>query len=410
MPNSNRRFSHHATRRVAAVSLSLAALGCSHAPVVYPPVKPHYYSLSYETNRNADLGALPRTSQPLAVDAKHVLRRGQRVAFLPPDSCTTDTVSPSGAEDKGTSMLMRCGALVASLEAEVAKAGYSVVSWQALKSSGSSLDRARSLQVDVLFEVNQLSHDVRRAGQSGISNMRFASHTGPDGESPIAVGRPVAQRCGDQLLGLVPPGTEFLSTVNLKATEVATGRALWLYQNTVVELVGGETSSSVRTRYYLAKGERPPPPPFELSAAHTPGVLLTGLGAGALTVGLLFETTDDGAFEPHVPSLLGWGTLSLVGGVGLLILDHMLTAPSYEVPNATYPEPAEVLCVASPIEDPWAAPREARVEAPAESFNFDVKRAAAPGRDEERERSERLTRKSAEDFVAALVEVASRAP
>lgn len=91
-------------------------------------------------------------------------------------------------------MLMKCGALVASLEAEVARAGYSVVSWQAMKSDVASLDRARSLEVVVLFEVNQLSQEVRTAGQAGISNMRFASHAGRNEWSkPIAVSQEDAE-------------------------------------------------------------------------------------------------------------------------------------------------------------------------------------------------------------------------
>lgn len=385
---------------VSLAALATAMLGCVHAPVVYPPIAPLYYSLSYERSRNADLGALPRQSQPLAKDTSQALRRGRRVAFLPPDSCSTETVSPSGAQEKGTSILMRCGALLASLEAEVARAGYSVVSWQAMKSRDASLDRARSLGVDVLFEVNQLSQEVRTAGQSGLSNLRFASHTGPGAEKPIAVSREVARRCGDQILGAVEPGTEYLSTVNLKATEVSSGRAVWLYQNTVVELVGGQTSSTARKRYYLAQGTRPPPPEIQSApGALVPGILFTSVGGPLTLAGI--ATSADG--EEAGPTLMGVGAVALSLGIGLLVLEHHLTEPSREVPATSYPEPAEVLCRGTAVADPWA-PNAERPEAQ-DHYSYDIARSSAPGRDEARERSDRLTRKSAEDFVTALVNV-----
>ena len=179
----------------------LFASGCSHAPVVYPPAPPIYYAVSFERVRTTEAGALPRQSDVLAQDVAHQLKPGQKVAFLPPDSCTTESVSPSGASQNSTSILMRCGALLASLEAEVAKAGYPVVSWQTLKSSGAvgSQERARALGVNILFEVNQLSQESRDPGARQVSNLRFSREEGPGRALPVPVMPDVAERCARQL-------------------------------------------------------------------------------------------------------------------------------------------------------------------------------------------------------------------
>lgn len=388
----------------------LFASGCSHAPVIYPPAPPLYYTVSFETRRTTESGELPPQSDVLAQDAAQLLKPGRKVAFLPPDSCTTESVSPSGAAQDSTSILMRCGALLASLEAEVAKSGYSVVSWQALKSSGAagSQERARAMGVNILFEVNQLSQESREPGARQVSNLRFGREEGPGQALPVPVMPAVAERCAQQLSGLKRTGErEYLSTVNLKAVDVATGRALWLYQNTVVERVGQDEENQTKL-YYRADGVRPPPSPQEESMLGTLGEVFAVGGAVGLGVGAVLSAVDEEEPPSSTP-----GDLMLAGGAGLGVglammgLDHLLTEPDRTVPAAVYPTEEQVLCASAPQFNPWAAPPPS-ASAPTAQYTYTFTQTTAADRDFSRERAERLTRKSTEDFARALLSVARR--
>ncbi|HEX5753942.1 MAG TPA: hypothetical protein VFZ09_47600 [Archangium sp.] len=392
----------------------LFASGCSHAPVVYPPAPPIYYAVSFERVRTTEGGALPRQSDVLAQDAAQQLRLGQKVAFLPPDSCTTESVSPSGASQNNTSILMRCGALLASLEAEVAKAGYPVVSWQALKGSGAagSQERARALGVNILFEVNQLSQESRDPGARQISNLRFSREEGPGRALPVPVMPEVAERCARQLSSLPRSGErEYLSTINLKAVEVATGRALWLYQNTVVELVERNEEDQSKL-YYRADGVRPPPPTAEEGMLGTIGRILAAGGAVGVGVGALLAVMEEeeAVAEPSSTP----GDLMLAGGVGLgaglslMGLDYLMNTPDRTVPAAVYPAEHQVLCASEPQFNPWSTPAPSTAQAPTAQYSYTFTQTAAADRDLSRERAERLTRKSTEDFARALLAVTGR--
>ncbi|MCI0573317.1 MAG: hypothetical protein L0Y66_21430 [Myxococcaceae bacterium] len=391
--------------------LALAALpfaaGCSHAPVVYPPAPPVYYAVSFHTARSTQAGQLPHQSDLLAKDAPQLLRPGQRVAFLPPDSCVTGSVSPSGAAQNSTSILMLCGALLASLEAEVAKSGYSVVSWQALKASGAadSLQRARSMSVDILFEVNQLSQESRDPGAQQVSNLRFTREEGPGRATPIPVMPAVAERCAGQLAGLQREGDrEHLSTVNLKAMEVSSGRALWLYQNTVLELEGRDERNQSKL-YYRAEGVRPSPPSVESGSLGAWGGALAGLGVGVAAGGLLGGLADP---DTDTSAYVGGGALAAGAGLGMMGIDYLISKPDRTVPPATYPSEDQVICASAPQSDPWVAPATPAVQFASAQYSYTFTKSATANRDLSRERIERLIRKSTEDFVQALRQIVRR--
>lgn len=390
----------------------LFASGCSHAPVVYPPAPPIYYSVSFERTRTTEGGVLPRQSDVLAQNTAQLLKPGQKVAFLPPDSCTTESVSPSGSSQNSTSILMRCGALLASLEAEVAKAGYPVVSWQTLKSAGvvGSQARARDLGVDILFEVNQLSQESRDAGARQVSNLRFSREEGPGRAVPIPVMPAVAERCARQLSSLPRTGErEYLSTINLKATEVASGRALWLYQNTVVERVDHNEENQSKL-YFRADGVRPSPPTVEKGLLGTLGDVVAVAGAVGLGVGALVAVSEDEA-DASSSSSGDWmlaGGVGLGAGLSLMGIDYLMSAPDRTVPPAVYPTEDQVLCASAPQVDPWSAPAPSLVQTPTAQYSYTFTETAAADRDLSRERAERLTRKSTEDFARALLSVAGR--
>lgn len=409
--------------RVATGWLALAAMtsltigcGAPMQPVVYPTAPPIYYGVSFETERATVGGVLPRTSDVLAKDAKELLKPGRTVAFLPPDSCLPTSVAPSGATQGPSTIVMMCGALLASLEAEVAKAGYSVVSWQAIKAGGpvASQERAKSLGVNVLFEVNELFPSEREAGALQVSKLQFSREDGPGQSTPVmAPSRATAEQCAKQITGLGPKGeVEHLSTVNLKAVDVTSGRALWLYQNTVVELAA-KNEHSKRTLYFRADGTRPEPPlptqrnkPVGVAGAF--GLLLgmtTILGASIHAA----LTSDDRRKEGTDISLTPFALagLMVVGGSVMMGYGFGQVEPDRTVPPATYPDREAVLCRSQPIYDPWSSQPAVSRQAPAQQQDtYTFVEAAKPGRDQSRERTARLNAMTTADFVAALLAVA----
>lgn len=76
------------------------------------------------------------------------------------------------------------------------------MSWQAIKAGNSvaSQERARSLGVDVMFEVNQLSPETRKAGAAEVSNMNFSRFDGPSASTPLPVSPDVARKCAAQIM------------------------------------------------------------------------------------------------------------------------------------------------------------------------------------------------------------------
>jgi hypothetical protein len=400
-------------RRIRSSVVATAIVTCLLAacagppPVVYPAMPgPIYYAVSYQTRGQVTSGQLPRRSDILSKDAKGLLAPGKTVAFLPPDSCVTTSVSPSGATQGQSAITMHCGALLASLEAEVAIAGYSVVSWQAIKSGGSvaAQEKAKQLGVDVLFEINQLSPEKREAGALQVTDLDFTRHEGPGKVAPLAVLPEVFQKCVGYIGGLgLKGGTEFMSTVNLKAVDVKTARALWLYQNTVVEVVG-EGSNAQQTLYFGAKGERPDPPTVPSLDERK------SLGAALIVSGVLFMgigvVMSEGAGE---------GTLGLVtGGLGaaaaviggIVVATNKGVQVDRTVPEPKYPGPDATLCEGQAQIDPFNTAPAAVGQTPGASSKYSVTASQDANRDLDRERMDRLTKKSTEDFVGALKKVA----
>ena len=377
---------------------------CNPPYPVYPRAPARYYMATFETTRSTQGGEIPRQSDILAKDAPALLGAGKTVAFLPPDSCTTDSVAPNGAQASSTAIQMKCGALLASLEAEVAKSGYSVVSWQTLKTSvaAASQQRARELNVDVIFEINQLSQEQREPGARQLSNLSFAQSDGDGPNRPLTVSSDVANRC----VGMVPSlnrGTdnEFLSTINLKAVDVKSGRALWLYQNSVVELVG-ENGLAKQRFVYVATGQRREP-------NWTPGPvagIVVPLGLGIpftlLGVGLQFA---DSPMDTVGKVSIGVGVALLIPGI-INAVRHK--TPDTRVPEPTYASAPDVLCVGDPVArtKPPAAADTAPAAHDASSYSFGQKTAAAS--DPERERAQRLAQMITRDFVHALKTVAAK--
>lgn len=395
-------------QRVAALLVAVAA--CKpHPPVVYPKAEPIYYAVSFETTQRAVGGDLPRRSDILAKDAKQRLQPGVTVAFMPPDSCVTTSAAPSGATQGTTAIRMECGALLASLEAEVAKAGYSVVSWQSIKSAGAvaSQERAKELGVDVLFEVNELTPNrFRTIGGLQVSNLAFMRVESPTRSAPLEVTPEVARRCAQHIEGLNTSNEkEYLSTINLKAVDVSRGRALWLYENTVVESPNLD-STSRRTYYYRADGSRPEPPePKKDSQGHFGRVMMMVSLVGLTIAGL--GTAISGSSTPIIVG--GAIGVPIFGaGVAMMAVGHKKSAPDRTVPPATYAAPADVVCATQVVFDPWGGGTAGEAATPAAHSSYTFTAGASADRDLVRERIQRLTHRSTADFVAALRQVAGR--
>jgi hypothetical protein len=387
---------------LSAVCMLLAgATACSHSKPAAPPTQ--LYSVEVETDRKNTTGALGNQSLALVKDAKQVLKRGRTVAFLPPDSCRTTSVAPNGASVAGSTIRMECGALLSGLEAEAARIGYTVVSWQALKverSAAASIGEARSLGVEVLFEINELTEPMQRpGGQQEISQLNFFRDAATDPQSPrwepMNVTPETASRCSADTL---MPGEDWISTLNLKATEVSHGRAIWLYQHSVVEHVGEADRQERRRLVYADPGEAIPPPEPELYAMYAGGMLLgvsTGL-LGALAAGV--DMNDDDILLP-----LGCGAVGgLCAGGVINGVWWLLTKPTGK--QARYADPGTVICNPGKYMAPAAAP--AIAAAPTLSSSYTARRERGGAEDIAAARAVRLRKATTEEFARALLVIA----
>ncbi|MGV3623503.1 MAG: hypothetical protein ACO1OB_21975 [Archangium sp.] len=402
-------------RRLGLIVLSgLTLLGCRHAARP-KPAPPMYFTASYDTERDTAVGSLPQLSEKLAEDAPATLKKGKRVAFQPPDQCATESVTPSGASQGKTSIVMNCGALLAKLEAEVALAGYQVVSWQALKTLGTenTQERARKLGIDVIFEINELTLGERDGGQSQVTGMRFGQAYG-NGVTPVAVTPDVANRCVQQIQGLAAQRpSEHIATLNLKAMDVASGRALWLYQRSLSEVEGGVDSRASNTLFFEAKAWQPPPPQPNNALGTggvlliVQGVLLSGIAGIQAATGNFYWSEPFGAGQPG--AFLGIGIGSLIAGTGMVIGNRFLGVP--EAPPPRYPAAGEVICnpqfaVGDPFRTSVPTTAAPVPHAPTAAYTYNYSQSQTASRDPRRERDERLTKRTTEEFVKALKVVA----
>ncbi len=408
----------HSAVLVAALASSS---GCPmpYSPPPPPPEPPtRYYSASVEIGQSEQNNAEGDEHGPMAPDAAQLLRPGIKIAFFPPTSagaCETTTAEQSVAKEKDL-IVMQCGVLMSGLEARAAKAGYQVVSWQALKHPDRPpLEMARALDVDVLFEINELSVGRRELDRARATNLTFGQQTRADDRTDVAVSPAVAQRCrGAFAPVLAAQGVTLEAVLDAKGVEVRSGRALWYYKRAKPELE--QTGEHASTQlYYPAAGHidwvpppRPKPNRMRRAGGFLAGYATLPVAMGGALLGLGVAKHSD-AMRTGGGVLLGLGLAAVVTGITLFVVgdqrQRRMPPPKVVVPPPSYAPAEQVLCSAAASTPPWLVVAPSPTAAPTSASSFSFHDETAGARDDERRRRERLVRAAADEFVTKLGEL-----
>ncbi|ANQ21048.1 hypothetical protein BA893_04975 [Vibrio natriegens] len=162
------------------------------------------------------------------------------IAVKAPDRCIseTETQSTGRATSASTVMKTECGVEMAQIERELAKAGYSVISWKILQNqmtaSSTHLEAANSLGADALFQINSLERTTSAKGQDARWDRRyFKSDAKGIKGVPASVKEDTANRLNTiasyEEKVLVPSSDALSATINANVTLVKNARNIWFY-------------------------------------------------------------------------------------------------------------------------------------------------------------------------------------
>lgn len=336
-----------AVSRFLLLVLCASSVGCATAGTRWLGAR-YTYSNTYQRTDNVVQSVHP--------DAAN-LKPGMTVAFYPPDTCFDTDATPQGEVQLREYIQLRCGVLLSELERVTAATGLRVVSWQLLRpfAGSSPLELARQLQVDVLFEVNELAINAGRNAKDRAATVEFFHQTSIDERKTIKIKGVsiVAARCDGQLEELgAGPRRRPSASLAVKMVSVDTGRALWFYRRTL----GQDTDDSDGTLdlWYAAE-----PDDSKAKALRSFGIPMLAVGLPLAIIGtpILFSGNPY-AGAPMTGTGVG---LSLTGLFSLLGAEKAAREPDY-------PRPHEVLCVGTPRDiNPLIDRRAQREEARDES-------------------------------------------
>jgi len=394
------------------------------------PNKPVYYVAEIALASDEAQGGVETSVDKLSKDAHRVLKKGTKVAFQPPDACMTTTAAPEGAS-RDDYISMNCGVLMASLEKITAKSGYQVVSWQGLKdASARPLEKAKTLGVQVLFEVNQLSANERLSGAKRTTSLSFHTQSDAADRTGLAIDDGLATRCKDAFDASLAETDidvrEKSATLDIKAVEVKSARAVWYYQKTVRD-DAESAQGPQRDFYFPASPEGGLPtevlPAPKYNSHQRTGVALLGAGGGTTVFGAVLLGLSQRQPDQPQRAIASTGSgVILAGGVALLAVGLVLllkgnkSAREYNVrsaqvsaPSAPAPillPPVDTLCVGQPVQPEFLKPHGPALDLGVEddkksSFSFSEETSGGSADAERRER-ERLFRLVAEDFAGEL--------
>jgi hypothetical protein len=262
-------------------------------------------------------------------EARDMLANAKTVAFYPPDECVNSDPTTAARESQAE-IHARCGAMMSALERAAEDAGYQVLSWQNLRGNKRPIEYAREANVDVLFEVNEMTPSV--LDDTTVQHtFDFFEGDGTGSDEPLQVSTEVAQGCRDYAFRADPPKAAALTgSVDIKAVSVSDGRDRWHYRKTEGRSLGREYP---RVRFAA------PNQPNKLSG------VLVGIGLGAVIIGgtgeLLDASTTDDPSTPaneHIDAS-GWAPPLLVGGALLAAVGIVVAVASTDKPD-----PAQTLC------------------------------------------------------------------
>jgi len=333
-------------------------------------------------------------SEPPPVEARQLLATARTVAFYPPDACLNTTTETQ--QDKV--LRARCGVLLSKLERDAERAGYEVVSWVNLRGIQRPIDYARDANVDVLFEINELSPQRIKASESK-RKLAFFERNDNGVDHDLDVSSAVGQRCHawakqgdkDKVAGLQ-------STLDIKTVSVADGRARWHYRRTV--------SSSVDEQS----------PKIRFVGANKPnklGQTLMGVGLGVVISGVVFALVDEATASmtnpdtgmPNGKTFGDYPSYGIVAGgiVGVAGLGVTVVA------GQAKPSPEDVLCMGAHVVEDGGV-EGAVVPGPTASQHTFNETTTASAEEALTNLIDRLAVDRVSEFVAILTELRSKRP
>lgn len=443
-------------RCVVGIFASIVALllssGCAGSLVPYEskPVfdpQPKYYSVLVLADRDLRPEAFTQEVNALSPDASDVLAVGKKVIIYPPDFCRTTTAAPEGSQ-QAQYIEMQCGVLISNLERQLGLSGYQVISWQILRSASKAnfIESAANLNIDVVFEVDQLSRNGRVSGLLKNKRMEIFEYQGNGQRKPLSVDRHVGQRCLEQTEPLFEEldRSELSATLAVKAVDVATGRAVWYYNKTMLE-EKVKSSSLEEELFFVAEPHYTPPtqmPKFDkkqLASRHggKPFIIM-GFGVPMATVGAILLATGGAEPEEEDPysyypydeeessSMTGAQTVGTIllslGSVFTIVgfIGGLATIPNMEevnkdavawnakeFPPPRYAAPKDVVCNSPVVSSPWEQTRES-TSGSGKASVFVVGTVESGTDDVAERKGNKLFRRIAEDFSQELLILASK--
>ncbi|MDJ0848650.1 MAG: hypothetical protein QNK04_09755 [Myxococcota bacterium] len=175
-----------------------------------------------------------------------VLKRAQTVALRAPDSCANEGAATARGESASRAGILQtnCGVEMSELERALARSGFGVVSWDAVRKMVSHEDvtpveASRRLGADILFMINSLERTLTDPGINARWEREFfAANARGESQGRTAVPESRAQSLESLMAGpekALLPGARQSATINVSAVDVSTGRSIWFYEWTHTE-------------------------------------------------------------------------------------------------------------------------------------------------------------------------------
>jgi len=228
-------------RRGGLAALALAVGACS----------PSYYRISTElVTSSHGSRAEVTTTKAYETDALRVTR----VALLAPDECSDQSATQTRGTGRDARALvkLRCGVEMMLLERELASVGYQVISWRALSEMVgreehiTSLEAARRLGADVVFQMNSLEKAFGRVNQDARWERHFF-HAADGGATAMVeddLARQFEALVGDEEQQIL--GTSHLSvTADASVVRVDNGQVIWFYHWTQLDAASSRSAADV---------------------------------------------------------------------------------------------------------------------------------------------------------------------
>ncbi len=188
-----------------------------------------------------------------------VLKHTTTVALRAPDGCANEGAAAARGESSTTGGILQtdCGVEMSELERALARAGFSVISWDAISKivnyeRVTPVAAARRLGAEVLFMINSLERTRTDLGTNARWEREFHL-ANSRGESQGRAGVPESRALQLEHLMMGPehalqPGPRLSAVINVSAVDVKTGRTIWFYEWTHAEPMENDVKAQALIR------------------------------------------------------------------------------------------------------------------------------------------------------------------